>query len=153
MHRPAANHDDDKLFQRPFTVTEVFDVIKNIAAGKTPGPHGLTAEFYLHCWQTIAQDFTAALNDMHTSGDIPTDMKTVFFKLIHKKGTQTDLRNYHPVTLLNTDLKIYTKLISNRIRSYLTDVISPQQYAAPGGSTFQASTLLRDLHQHVSAKK
>ena len=153
VHRPAANHDENKLFQRPFTVTEVFDVIKNIAAGKTPGPDDLSAEFYLNCWQTIAQDFTAALNDMHTSGVIPSDMKTGFIQLIHKKGTQTDLRNYRPITLLNTDLKIYTKLISNRIRSYLTDVISPQHYAAPGGSIFQAATLLRDLHQHASAKK
>ena len=149
---PADDQETDQ-FQKPFTEAEVHEIVKRMPHGKTPGPDGISAEFYKKCWHVIGQDLTETINAMHTSAHIPKDMKTGIIKLIHKKGTTTELKNYRPITLLNVDLKIYTKLLTNRLLLLIEHIISPQQYAVAGRNIYQAVTLLRDLHYHATSKK
>ena len=48
--------------------------------------------------------------------------------LLPKKDKPTDvLNNLRPVTLLNVDYKIATKVIANRLAKVLPDIISPNQ--------------------------
>jgi len=55
--KPTLNPNDDDL-TRPITVDEVYSTISQIATGKSPGPDGLTIEFYRQNWEIIAQDLT-----------------------------------------------------------------------------------------------
>jgi len=55
-----------------------------MALGKTPSPGGLSAEFYLRCWDIIGSKFLEVINEMHASGNIPDKMKTGYVTLIHK---------------------------------------------------------------------
>ena len=120
---------------------------------KSPGPDGISIEFYLRHWQTIKKDFTEMINELHTAREIPEKMKYGIIKLIYKKGTKTDIRNYRPITLLNVDFKIYTKCIIKRITPALRGVLSKHQFAAPGKKIQQAATLARDLYEHANKKK
>ena len=44
------------------------------------------------------------------------------------------------------DLKIFTKILTQRIRHSLGDLVQKYQYARPGGQTSATTTLLRDLY-------
>jgi len=37
--------------------------------------------------------------------------------LLFKKKDREDVRNYRPLTMLNTDYKIYTKILANRLKT------------------------------------
>ena len=73
-------------------------------------------------------------------------MKKGYISLIYKKGPKNKIGNYRPISLLNTDLKIFTKILTQRIRHLMGDLVQKYQYARPGGQISAATTLLRDLY-------
>ena len=73
-------------------------------------------------------------------------MKKGYISLIYKKGPKNKIGNYRPILLLNTDFKIFTKILTQRIRQSLGDLVQKYQYARPGGQILATTTLLRDLY-------
>ena len=51
--------------------------------------------------------------------------------------------------LLNYDLKIFTKCLTNPLKPLISDLTQEQQYAKPGKQISSATTLLRDLWRDV----
>ena len=49
--------------------------------------------------------------------------------LLFKKGDRTLLKNWRPVTLLNTDYKILTKALANRLHQVLPLIVNSDQTA------------------------
>ena len=48
-------------------------------------------------------------------------------RLLYKKGDREDISNWRPITLLNSDYKIIEKVLSNRLKTVLPDVINEDQ--------------------------
>ena len=142
------NEDD---LTRPITVDEVRNTIAQAKPGKSPGPDGLSIEFYKSNWNVIAQEFTDVINEIHTSAHIPNVMKLGCITPIHKNATDL-FKNYRSISLLNSDIKIYTKLLANRLKRVLPKIIHAQQYARPGSQLFHVLTLLRDMQQHSTSR-
>ena len=47
--------------------------------------------------------------------------------LLYKKGDASDLANWRPLSLINSDAKLFTKLLTNRLRPLLPQLIHPGQ--------------------------
>ncbi|KAG2188173.1 hypothetical protein INT44_000925 [Umbelopsis vinacea] len=47
--------------------------------------------------------------------------------LLFKKGDAAQLSNWRPLSLINTDAKLFTKMISNRLRDHLPKMITQYQ--------------------------
>ena len=62
-------------------------------------------------------------------------MRQAVITCVYKKGKTEDITNWRPISLLNYDYKILTKVLSNRMQSSLTDIISTEQTAAIKGRT------------------
>jgi hypothetical protein len=43
--------------------------------------------------------------------------------LLHKGGDRDNIRNWRPITLLNSDYKIISKLLANRMKPVLSKII------------------------------
>ena len=91
---------------------------------QTPGPDSIAIEFYHKCWHIIGDDFTQFLNKIHGKGIIPDEIKNGIITLVYQKNKKEDHRNYRPISLLNTDLKIYTKILANRLVTKNSTIIS-----------------------------
>ena len=66
--------------------------------------------------------------------------------LLYKKGPKQLLSNWRPITLLNSDYKIISKVLANRLRSVLTEVIKKDQTCGIPGRTINSNlSLLRDI--------
>jgi len=53
--------------------------------------------------------------------------------------------DYRPITLLNTDYKILARLIADRVRPILSEMLHPSQYCGvPGNTIFDAVATVRD---------
>ena len=124
-----------------------------MAKVKAPGPDGLSVEFYTQCWPIVRNDFVNLLNQMHSTQSIDNRTKSGFITLIHKKGPKTEISNYRPISLLNYDLKIFTKCLTNRLKPLMTNLSHENQYAKPGKQFFSIANLLRDLWWDASDSK
>lgn len=46
---------------------------------------------------------------------------------LYKKNNKTDIANYRPITCLNMDYKIFTKVLAGKLVEMITDLIYPSQ--------------------------
>lgn len=53
--------------------------------------------------------------------------------LLPKKSNLTDLGNWRPISLINTDVKVYARLINNRLMSYFQNLISDNKLGFMSG--------------------
>ena len=112
---------------------------------KSPGPDGITAEFYKKFWYLIKEKFRAYLNTAKITGFRDyrnTSSTTLIYK---RKGEVYELSNYRPIALINVDLKILTKTLSSRLQPVLPSIIHYTQTAINGRRIDHTCHLLRDL--------
>lgn len=77
--------------------------------------------------------------------DPETDFANSWMCPIYKKRDRTDIENYRLITVLNTDYKIYTKVIANRLTSVLPNIIHQDQAGFIKGCCIDDQTELANL--------
>ena len=129
----------------PISDDEIKDVINNLKNGKSPGPDGLSIEFYKAMYPVIKEELRQLLNFYLFNGRMFAKFKAGIIKLIPKYPAYNEIENFRPISLLNVDYKIFTKIISNRIQPILEKIIHDSQYCMPGKDINQMNILVRDL--------
>lgn len=109
------------------TKDEVAAAIKLTKNNKSPGPDGITFEFYKLYWDLIGDDLYEVLQCGLESEELAYSQYLATIILLYKKGTRPDIRNWRPISLLNTDYKILSKVFAERIKSVLVEIIHPDQ--------------------------
>ena len=105
-------------------------VIKELGKNRnrSPGSDGLPIEFYIVFWSRIKHLFYNMLQMNKNKGELTTTQKEGLISLIQKKDKDVAfLKNWRPISLLNTDYKIIAKIISNKIKFYISDLINSDQ--------------------------
>lgn len=68
------------------------------------------------------------MNEGMQGKDIPPSWSEASITLIHKQGLdETDVKNYRPISLLNTDYKVYANRLANRLKRFLVECIQEEQ--------------------------
>ena len=114
-------------------------------SGKTPGPDGIGIEFYKKFWHVIGDQFTVVMNEFINGHYEHKNFKQGYITLIFKNSNPRDIKNYRPISLLNVDYKIISKVYANRIKCVLSDLLGPMQYAVKGRDVANGLVLLRDV--------
>lgn len=61
---------------------------------------------------------------------------------IYKKNDKTEISNYRPITLLNSDYKLFTKIFTNRLSAIAKDIIHENQAGFIKGRQISNQTML-----------
>ena len=130
---------------------ELTESVKSLALHKSPGPDGLTLEFYLRFWQLLLPLLHRLYNSSYAEQSLPESLRTSVTRLIFKKrGDIKDLKNWRPISLLNTDYKILSKALTLRLSRVLSSLVDPDQTCSvPGRSITSNVTLLRDVLDYI----
>jgi len=130
----------------PLEISEIQEALLTMKKGKTPGPDGLSVEFYVSCWPIIQNEFATFLKFLQTNQKVDDRIKTGLLTLLFKIGERDQLENYRPISLLNYDLKIFTKCLANRLKKVMNIIVQEHQYAKPGSTILTATILLRGIY-------
>ena len=135
----------------PLSLTELSNALKSLDLNRSPGLDGLTVEFYLHFWDVLAPLLLRVANDCFLRCSLPDSMKGSVTRLIFKKrGERKCLKNWRPISLLNVDYKIFSKVITSSLSKVLSFIIHLDQTCSiPGRSIFSKVTLLRDTLDYI----
>nr|GEY52614.1 RNA-directed DNA polymerase, eukaryota, reverse transcriptase zinc-binding domain protein [Tanacetum cinerariifolium] len=96
---------------------------------KSPGPDGFSFGFYRHFWSTIENDVLEAVNHFLTHGDIPKGCNSSFIILIPKVLNANIVKDFRPISLIESIYKIIAKILANRLVNMLDDIVNEVQCA------------------------
>ena len=106
---------------------EMTFALRSMNANKAPGPDGLSVEFYAKFWDRLGPYLCRVLNACYRAGEMCESMKTSNTRVIFKKGDRKNLKNWRPISLLNVDYKICSKVLSLRLSKVLEFIVDPEQ--------------------------
>uniref|UniRef100_H9GUV3 Reverse transcriptase domain-containing protein n=1 Tax=Anolis carolinensis TaxID=28377 RepID=H9GUV3_ANOCA len=117
-----------ELLNKAITEEEIKKAINNLKPNKAPGPDGFTASFYKVMKDELAPFLKTLMNQVLEQRVIPESWKEGDIITIHKEDTdKTEVKNYRPISLLNLDYKIFTNILANRFKDFLSTWIGPEQ--------------------------
>lgn len=133
---PQVTEDHRRIINLPFSHQDFHIALKNLNKNKSPGSDGITPEFYLHFWDQLHNLFYESIMLSLEQGFLTDEQKTGVVTLIPKKGQdRLQLGNWRPITLLNTDFKIFSKALAEKIQIGIKDVIRNDQTGFVKGRT------------------
>ena len=125
---PKLSLDQKQLCKGNSTEKELFTALKSMENNKSPGNDGLTKEFYIAFWTEIKNPFLASVQAASVKGELSTSQRQAAIKLTEKRDRGKRLiKNWRPISLLNIDMKLITKVLATRLKKVLPSLISPNQ--------------------------
>ena len=113
---------------RAISENECLTALRSFSKNKSPGLDGLTPEFYLCFWDEIKSMFIRALNFSWKEGVLTNSQRQGIITVLPKPNKDhLKITNYRPITLLNVDYKIISKVINTRMQKTLSRLIHPDQ--------------------------
>lgn len=125
---PQVSEEDRAFLDQPFCEKELQEALSQLNSNKAPGSDGLPPEFYVRFWHQIAPYYLASLDHSILTGRLSNSQRRGIITLVPKKDVdRRHIANWRPITLLNTDYKIYTKALAVRMRRVMGQLIHPNQ--------------------------
>ena len=138
----SCSQEDQARFSAGFTATEIKDAFFSLPRNKTSGPDGYSAEFFISCWQIIGPEVTKAVQEFFKLGQLLRQWNATTLVLIPKITNASSATDFRPISCLNTAYKVISKLIANRLKEVLPQVISQAQSAFMPGRLLAKNVLL-----------
>lgn len=93
----------------------------------------------------IGEDLLEVISDSLSGGRLPLSCRRAVLTLLPKKGDLCEIKNWRPMSLLCADYKIFSKVLANRLRKVMEQVIHiDQSYCIPGRSIRDNISLIQD---------
>lgn len=106
---------------------EIMAALKSMKNNKAPGEDGLVIESIKNGGQNIIKALKILFNKCLLEGITPSQWENAQIIILHKKGDNTDLENYRPISLLSHIYKLYTKILTTRLTNKLEFFLSKEQ--------------------------
>ena len=110
------------------TEGDLAKALRDLPNNKTPGSDGISTEFYKFFWPDVKDIVTDSIHYALDNKQLSIDQKRGILTLIPKKDKDLrHLKNWRPLSLLNTDYKILTKALASRLQDVIPEIVSPNQ--------------------------
>ena len=154
MTVPKLNEDEALKLEGLLTLNEASKTLKNMKNNKSPGTSGFSADFYKVFWKQLGTFVLRAINAGFQNGELSITQQHGLIVCIPKENKSRNyLKNWRPITLLNTVYKIASGSIANRIKQVLDKLISTDQTGFIEGRFIGENTrLVYDLLQFTEEK-
>ena len=140
-----------QTMDKDFTEQDVLESINSMNNNKTPGTDGLPVEFYKFFWPDIKIYLIRSFEKSFITGDLSINQKRGIITCIPKGNKdRTLLKNWRPISLLNTDYKIISNVFAHRLKQCLPSIIHQDQKGFIKGRFIGENTrLVYDIMEYL----
>ncbi len=125
---PKPNDEQKSDLNKPITSEEVNEAVCILQSGKAPGPDGFSSEFFKQFRSLMVKPLLNMFNHSLKTGALPKTLAEANISWILKKDKPGDeCSSYRPISLLNTDFKILSKILALRLEKTLPHIINNDQ--------------------------
>uniref|UniRef100_A0A8C5MCG1 Reverse transcriptase domain-containing protein n=1 Tax=Leptobrachium leishanense TaxID=445787 RepID=A0A8C5MCG1_9ANUR len=130
------------LLDRPLTIEELALALQTSKTGKSPGPDGLPIRYYKSYAAILFPHLLTALNDLTEGLQLPTQTLSANITILPKEGKDPELcTSYRPISLLNCDLKLFSKILADRLKPFLPALVHADQVGFVPGREARDNTM------------
>lgn len=128
--------EQNKRLSAPIQWEEVEGAINALANGKAAGPDAIPLEFLKIFLKELSQDLLIIIRAAQR-GVTPASWRQATIILVKKKGkSELNPSSYRPISILNSDSKIFSKIMAVRLAEVITPLVSLRQHGfIPGRDT------------------
>ena len=128
-----------------FSQLEVESVLKTLVTGKASGPNGLSNRILRELSSELSNPFCSLFNQSLRTGTFPATYKEANVCPVPQKGDMSIISNYLPLSLLNSESKVFERLVFKYLFNHFQDnnlLSSLQSGFLPRDSTINQLTFL-----------
>ena len=118
---------ENSQLEENINISELTASLKMMKNNKSPGSDGIVVEFYKMYWHEISQDLLEVYHHCFTDGKLTHSQDLAILRLIFKNGAREKIENWRPISLLNIDAKLLSKVLAERLKIVLPRIIHLDQ--------------------------
>jgi hypothetical protein len=123
--RPVKNLS---CLEEPFHKEEIEQIIKDLKGDKSSSPDGFNGEFLKKCCPIVESDFLSLCQGFYDEDICMQSINSSHIILIPKKDNAVKIGDFRPISLLNSSVKLLTKILASRLQKVITKAIHTNQY-------------------------
>jgi hypothetical protein len=151
--RARITPDHLRLLNKEVNMEELKSAIFCMHPEKAPGPDGLNPGFFQKNWELIKDDLLKELQKLISDEYLDPKINKSFIILIPKISHPESLQDFRPISLCNVAYRAFSKVLANRLKLVLHDIISPNQAAFISGRQITDNILAAHELLHSLRKK
>ena len=125
---PSIGEIQNKKIIANITADEVLEAIGSFKNNKSPGSDGFPAEWYKMFREELVPLLVKSFNWSLRERKMPPSWSEAIISVIPKPGRDKELcGSYRPISILNVDYKIYTKIIARRLANIADELLEEDQ--------------------------
>jgi hypothetical protein len=153
-HHPTVDDFGISSLTSPVTKAEVTATLNSMKPLKAPGPDGFHCIFFKQYWHIVGDDIFNLVKSAFNRGYFDPTISNTLIALIPKVEPPKTYKDFRPISLCNTVYKIITKVLVNRLRPILDNIIGPYQSSfLPGRGTSDNAIVLQEIIHFMRRSK
>lgn len=137
----------------PFSSEDVKKALFSIGDLKAPSPDGLHAVFYKRFWELLGEDLVKEVLEAVNNKLVPSGWNDTTIVLIPKVNCPDKVTQFRPISLCNVVYKSILKMLADRLKGILPEIIGQQQSAFIPGRLITDNILVAYECVHSIKKK
>lgn len=121
------NFVDLLQLERTFLLEEVKSVVFDLAKDKALGPDGFPLQFFRQFWELIKTDLIQLCEDFYQGKTNLKHINWANIALIPKVETLKSPGDFRPISLINSKLKISSKILATRLSAIMNALVDSDQ--------------------------
>lgn len=151
---PIVTDEMNEALLQPVSVDEIKSAAFQLGALKSSGPDGFPGLFYQHFWEIINGVIQKVASTFYENGSILKEMNMTRVTLIPKVRNPENITQFRPISCCNFSYKILSKILANRLKTIIPDIISPAQCAFVPQRQIQDNILIaHEAFHYLKLKK
>ncbi|XP_072077756.1 uncharacterized protein [Arachis hypogaea] len=122
---PSLSREAIESLTRNVSKEEVRKVVMGINSFKAPGADGFQDFFFKKYWEVVGTEVWELVKKAFAWFDLDSALFDTLVVLIPKVDNPSRMKEFRPINLYNVIYKIITKVVVERLRPFLQDIIGP----------------------------
>eukprot|EP00253_Pinus_taeda_P005215 PITA_05215 len=141
--------DQNQNLLKQVTMQEVDEAMAQLKDGKAPGPDGFTGNFFHEFWDLISSEVWDLVEESRSMHWVLPSLNSTFIALVPKGKEANTPDKFRPIALCNVIYKLISKVVANRLKPLLPQLILPEQTANVARLRIQRNLDTLDYEPHI----